>query len=1449
MNPRKPIVLAITAVMFMLNAQAQNESPCASDAIYNNLIATDSLFSRSMMYLNYRLSHMPVDDPMRSSDEIYVIPTVVHIIHEGEGLGQLSNISDEQVFSAIEALNNDFRKVAGTQGDGDGVDVGVEFCLASRDPEGNATTGIVRVNGTVIPNYADMGIEASSGVGANEADVKALSTWPREEYMNIWVVNEIENNDAGGGVQGFAYFPFNSPLDGITILYNAFGTVGNLKPNTDENRTLTHEVGHYLGLYHTFHDTDACDDETNCVTQGDRVCDTPATPLSTMCSSPACGTQQVENYMDYTSETCRNMFTDGQKLRMRATLLEDRGSVLESFGCVPVTDYDAGIASIEFPGLSICSSTFDPEIILTNYGSTTLTSVQITYSIDNGPDQSYSWSGSLSQGQSTNVSLPSISGTVGMRTIHMSCHSPNGVADENTSNDELDKTFEISNGEALQLEISIDYFGTETSWIVHDDGGNVVATGGPYINNAQGTIYNESICVTGGCYTFTMFDTYGDGMSFLNGFYTLVDGNGDTIAEGSGNFGEEAIHTFCVETVVNNDPPTANFTNSGSTACEGGQIDYYDASANGPTSWSWTFEGGVPQTSSNASPQNITYNTPGTYDVTLTVSNDGGSDTYTSTVTIVDGPTASLSSSAISCHDGNDGVITATAGGTGPFSYNWSNGGTSASISGLSSGNYSLMLTDGIGCTATASTFLSNPSAMNLSLVADDPLCNNASNGSLTATASNGGGGYTYSWSNGMTGSAISNIPAGNYTVVATDANGCTASASATLYNPSAISLNLSSTPVSCPGNGDGSVSVSASGGAGNYTYAWSNGLTLSTISNLPAGTYTVTATDANGCAKNGNVTIQSPQPVAVNLFDFDIACGGSSGSANVSPSGGTGAYTVSWSNGATGTSVSNLSEGSYSVTVSDNNGCSATEDFEITSSDALGVQIETSPISCFGMADGSLDAIVNGGSGSYTYNWTGGSTGTGINNLSAGTYTVEVEDSEGCPGTASVTLTEPAELELAVFKTDISCNGMADGTATATAGGGTGVLAISWSNGSTGSSASDLDAGSYTVTVTDERGCQTSEVVSIVEPSQIVATVELTASETCVGNDGALQVNAMGGSGSYSYFWSNGATSSSNTSLSAGSYTVQITDGNGCLANAEGNVTNECESVLPTTKLVAADCGNHGYFLEDYISCEAIDNAEMYQWKFTNAAIGLWDEQVTLGNNTSFQLAEVTGLIYGVSASVSIKVMIGGEWSQYGEICQISMSADIPTTQLVASDCGMQEVHPGTILMCEDVAGAFAYEWQFSSGTDELVFTSYINTLTISEDMGLIDGSTYEVAIRSQVGQEWSEWGDACELSIDNSSGLDLSDNDSSDWTIYPNPNDGEKIFIEIGNLQHASDVIELELFNASGQRIEKISIHNEPGTHVKTTYTFENKLPSGMYFVRYTAAGQALEKKMIVR
>ena len=294
-------------------ASAQGDR-CASETLLEAGLHSDTAYARSFMAVQSAMREM-ASTSFRTNVE-YTLPVVVHILHHGEAIGVENNLSDAQVQGAVDALNADFR------GENGGVDIDIEFQLARRDPEGNPTTGIVRVNAAAaIPEYVENGMVTGDNVHpSTEHNVKSLSHWPVADYVNIWVVSGLYG---GMSPLGFAYLPPVSGFyDGIVLHRRVFG-VGeeyDLLTHYDLNKSLTHELGHYLGLFHTFRLTNSCGVETNCEAQGDQVCDTPPTTGSAGCSALDCSETMVENFMDYGYDQCVNAFTEGQRTRMRNAL-------------------------------------------------------------------------------------------------------------------------------------------------------------------------------------------------------------------------------------------------------------------------------------------------------------------------------------------------------------------------------------------------------------------------------------------------------------------------------------------------------------------------------------------------------------------------------------------------------------------------------------------------------------------------------------------------------------------------------------------------------------------------------------------------------------------------------------------------------------------------------------------------------------------------------------------------------------------------------------------------------------------------------------------------------------------------------------------------------------------------------------------------------------------------
>ena len=430
-----------------------------------------------------------------------------------------------------------------------------------------------------------------------------------------------------------------------------------------------------------------------------------------------------------------------------------------------------------------------------------------------------------------------------------------------------------------------------------------------------------------------------------------------------------------------------------------------------------------------------------------------------------------------------------------------------------------------------------------------------AAGGTVTNNVTGGTAPFTYVWNNGATAASLSNLGAGTYQVTVTDAAGCSVSNSASISSSVVvINTNTPTTTNSICGGATGTASVTATNGTAPYTYAWSNGGNTQTINNIAAGSYNVTITDANSCqgVLSGIVVNNPNSPSASISSSTNINCNGAStGTASVSATGGTvtTGYSYNWSNNANTASISGLTAGVYTVTVTDNAQCTDIVAINISQPTAVTVSGSSTNILCSGQSTGAVSVSVSGGTPGYTYNWNNGNNTDAQNNVAAGNYTVSVTDANNCLSTLQLSVTQPAAgISFNPVSTNILCFGAGNGTVALNATGGSGILTYNWSNGSTDPSLGLLQAGTYSCTVTDANGCvATSSSFVITEPTALNTTSTVTDATTFGGTDGSVNITVSGGTGSYSYNWSNGANTEDLNNLPAGEYTVTITDGNNC--------------------------------------------------------------------------------------------------------------------------------------------------------------------------------------------------------------------------------------------------------------------------------------------------------------
>lgn len=577
---------------------------------------------------------------------------------------------------------------------------------------------------------------------------------------------------------------------------------------------------------------------------------------------------------------------------------------------------------------------------------------------------------------------------------------------------------------------------------------------------------------------------------------------------------------------------------------------------------------------SGASATNLT---AGTYSV-IASDDDGCGDTVNFTIeepaqididTVVTQP---------ACSGDSTGIIaaSATGGSGGTFTFAWSNGATTATITNLPAGTYTVTATDDTGCEDSLTVILTNPAALGVTMTPTDANCLGGNDGQILAAGTGGTSGtFTYLWSTGSTANPLTGLTAGTYLVTATDGNGCTAVDSADVDEPAtAVAVVADSTDESCSGAADGEANATGSGGTGTITYAWSNGGTTQTITGLTAGTYIVTATDANGCTAVDTTVVNGPaSSVLVSIIDStDVTCnGGNNGDAEAgNATGGIGPYTYLWNTGATSQTITGLTAGTYTVTAEDANGCEATDQViidEPATTVTVSITLDSNA-SCNGAADGGLTAVGSGGTGTITYAWSNSGNTAIITGLTADTYTVTATDANGCTATDDQIITEPNAVVASATSTPETCAGDDDGTATASGAGGSGTFTFSWNTGATSATISSLPAGTYSVTVTDGNGCTDSTSV-VVDPANAISITMTQDSVNCLnGSDGQATAAATGGSGTFTYAWSNSGSGATITGLTADTYTVTATDGNGCTITGSIDVEEPATGVTASVTL-----------------------------------------------------------------------------------------------------------------------------------------------------------------------------------------------------------------------------------------------------------------------------------------
>jgi PKD repeat protein len=818
---KRSIVLLTLLLIFNFTLKSQTVRTCGTMDLYNQEMLKDPTLKQKRQILEQQIENYIKRNNGRRDSTVIVIPVVVHVVHNGQQIGFGPNLTDSQVISQIQVLNEDFRRMNADTVNTPGIfrqfaaDTRIEFCLATVDPSGNPTNGIHRYNGGQA-NW-------SSGI---QNILKPATIWNRDNYLNIWSVDF-----GGSGLLGYAQFPGGAKnTDGVVIGYQYMGRAPyNPVPGRfNLGRTTTHEVGHWLGLYHIWGDG-------NCNVD-DGVNDTPLAgqanygcndTTNSCVGTPVDYYDMVQNYMDYTDDDCMNIFTTGQANRMHAAIHNSRASLLTSPGCKPlfsfaytgkVIDSVTGMG-IPYAKVRFQSTNFDLETTADSAGDFTFPNFFIsTYDIYAGQ-----W-GYLTKYYSS-ISIDTVSSPFVAKlnkgyyddfvlefnwTVVSTATTGNWVRDvpagtdfngvpANPGNDIPgdfgEKAFITGNGGGSAGTDDVDggytlltspYFDATIysqpyieffRWFYNGGGSStpddkliIMLSDGTNLDTLEVADVNDPDLSkwVNRKYKISDYRTPSDSMRLV--VYTSDMPN-------AGHLVEAGIDVFkIVDSAVSGLLPVASFEANDTVVCEGTVVQFTNLSSNQPFAFQWQFTGGNPSTSTAQNPQ-VTYATAGDYSVTLKVTNSAGSDSLTiiSYIHVKGNPKATLVKTSISCFGGNDGAISVNvSNGQAPFTYVWSTNDTTSGLTNLSAGSYIVTITDANGCVGQRGTFVTQPTEIMLAH-SSTPETAGKQNGTATSNPSGGTPPYSYLWSDptAQTTKKALNLAAGTYYVTVTDKNGC----------------------------------------------------------------------------------------------------------------------------------------------------------------------------------------------------------------------------------------------------------------------------------------------------------------------------------------------------------------------------------------------------------------------------------------------------------------------------------------------------------------------------------------------------------------------------------------------------------------------------------------------------------------------------------------------------
>ncbi|MGZ3930764.1 MAG: PKD domain-containing protein [Bacteroidia bacterium] len=1104
-----------------------------------------------------------------STQNVYTIPVIMHVIHGGQAVGTFPNLAQGQLNSQVQVLNDDYSGVgyntstypnnafttyatntivAAASKDGLGriaiANTGITFCLALKDSLGNILPepGIDRVNFNTLP--APTGTftskDPANAIYNNptkfqafiDGYIKPKTIWNCSKYLNLWVTDE----QSAVGLLGYATFPPSSTLpgipggigtnttDGFWAYAAAFGSKvlfpgGTYATGYDLGRTCTHEIGHWVGLRHVWGDgtclTDYCNDTPPAAAANFVNCPWTYPYNSGTCAGPPSNSPNGEmffNFMDYSYDCAMFMFTMDQRTRIQTAMANS--PYRKNMGL-------AGLCSVPPPTAAFSVT---PSSTLCAGATATIT--------DMSTGSPGAWSYTMTGGSPATSTLqsPAVTYTApGTYTITLIASNGGG------NSTPVSHTVLVNAAPSLTVGVAPS---------------NTICSGSSATLTSSGaTTYSLNTGATGSVIVVTPTVTT---------TYTMTGANGSCTT------------TKTLQIVVSGSI-AVNIAPASTSICPGSTVTL---TGSGATTYTWS-----------TGPNTTTISVSPTVTTTYTLSGKTGSclGTKVATVTVNPLPTVTITASSASICPGNTGTLTATASAPGPWTYTWSTGANTSAITTTIAAAYTATVTNANGCKGTQSFTLGAGTTPTLTATSSPTAICIGKTATLTAS-----GATTYTWSTAATGATTAVTPTINttYTVTGTNGSGCTSTKTvAVVVNPLPVITITPAGSTVCAGT---AASFTASGAS---TYTWNTGPTTAALSVTPAITtsYTVTATNTLGCVgtKSNTVTVNPAPTVTITANPVSI-CPGNSSTLTAAASA-PGPWTYTWSTGANTSAITSSVPAVYSATVTNANGCKGLSSFTLGTSPSLSLTASASPTA---VCSGNSTTLSVSGATSYTWSTGATTSSTPVTPSVTTTYSV-LGVSGSCTGTTSIAVSVSANPTVnAVSSTPSVCAG---NSATLTASGAT---SYSWNAGPTTPTfvVSPAVSTTYTVTGTTS-GCSASSTVAVSANPNPTLSATASASMICAG-----QTATLNASGATSYTWSTGANTASTTDSPSVTTTYTVTGANGA----------GCTGTDTVTQVVSACTG-----------IQQIDQAAAYQFGiFPNPTTG--EFVVTLGKLTDDTSIEV---------------------------------------------------------------------------------------------------------------------------------------------------------------------------------------------------------------------------------